>query len=194
MAPTCSAIATVALDARSGALKWWYQLRPNDDHDWDATVVMLFDSDGKKLLATSGKQGILHVVDRDDGKLVFKLPVTTVLNRGVPLTAEGVRVCPGAGVQWNGPAYSPSTKLLYVNAIDWCTVFKLRPDPKWVATVPYTELANGLGHQQLDRQVVGVGQCNRPRHRRGRVARQTPHPNVRCGNAHCRRGPVYRRS
>jgi alcohol dehydrogenase (cytochrome c) len=138
-------ISTVALDARSGVLKWWYQLRANDDHDWDATVVMLFDADGKKLLATSGKQGILHVIDRDDGKLVFTLPVTTVLNQDVPLTAEGVRVCPVAGVQWNGPAYSPSTKLLYVNAIDWCTVFKLGPDPKWVATVPYTGLANGWG-------------------------------------------------
>src|ERR1700678_1503322 len=59
--------STVALDARSGKLKWWYQLRPNDDHDWDTTVVSLFDSDGRKLVATAGKQGILHVVDRDSG-------------------------------------------------------------------------------------------------------------------------------
>ena len=138
-------ISAVALDARTGKLKWWYQLRANDDHDWDATVLTLFDAGGKKLVATAGKEGILHVVDRNDGKLVFKLPVTTVLNHDVPVTAEGVRVCPVAGVQWNGPAYSPSTGLLYVNAIDWCTVFKLGPDPKWVATVPYTGLANGWG-------------------------------------------------
>src|SRR5215831_1803263 len=138
-------ISTVALDAKTGKLKWWYQLRPNDDHDWDATVVSLFDAAGRKLVATSGKEGILHVVDRDDGKLVFKLPMTTVLNHDLPITAEGVRVCPVAGVQWNGPAYSPLTGLLYVNAIDWCTVFRLGPDPKWVATVPYTGLANGWG-------------------------------------------------
>ena len=138
-------IATVALDARTGALRWWYQLRANDDHDWDATVAMLFDAGARRLAATAGKEGILHVVDRDDGALVFKLPVTTVLNHDVPLTPEGVRVCPVAGVQWNGPAYSPRTGLLYVNAIDWCTVFKLGPDPKWVATVPYTGLANGWG-------------------------------------------------
>ena len=138
-------ISVVALDARTGKLKWWYQLRPNDDHDWDATVVSLFDADGKKLVATAGKEGILHVVNREDGKLVFKLPVTTVLNHDVPITPEGVRVCPVAGVQWNGPAYSPATGLLYVNAIDWCTFFKLGPDPKWVATVPYTGLANGWG-------------------------------------------------
>jgi alcohol dehydrogenase (cytochrome c) len=73
------------------------------------------------------------------------LPVTTRLNPEVPLTPEGVRVCPVAGVQWNGPAYSPRTGLLYVNAIDWCTEFKLGPDPAWVATVPYTGLSNGWG-------------------------------------------------
>jgi PQQ-dependent dehydrogenase (methanol/ethanol family) len=138
-------ISTVAIDARTGKLKWWYQLRPNDDHDWDATVVSLFDSNGRKLVATAGKEGILHVVNRDDGKLVFKLPMTTILNHDLPLTPEGVRVCPVAGVQWNGPAFSPKTGFLYVNAIDWCTVFKAGPDPKWVATVPYTGLANGWG-------------------------------------------------
>jgi PQQ-dependent dehydrogenase (methanol/ethanol family) len=138
-------ISTVALDAKTGKLKWWYQLRANDDHDWDATVVSLFDSDNRKLVATAGKEGILHVVDRDSGKPVFKLPMTTLLNHDAPITPEGVRVCPVAGVQWNGPAYSPRTGLLYVNAIDWCTVFKSGPDPKWVATIPYTGLANGWG-------------------------------------------------
>jgi alcohol dehydrogenase (cytochrome c) len=138
-------ISTVALDARTGKLKWWYQLRANDDHDWDATVVSLFDAGGKKLVATAGKEGILHVVNRDNGKLVFKLPMTTMLNHDVPLTPEGVRVCPVAGVQWNGAAHSLTTGFLYVNAIDWCTVFKAGPDPKWVATVPYTGLANGWG-------------------------------------------------
>jgi alcohol dehydrogenase (cytochrome c) len=138
-------ISTVALDARSGKLKWWYQLRPNDDHDWDATVVSLFDAGGRKLVATAGKEGILHVLSREDGKLIFKLPMTTLLNHDVPLTPAGVRVCPVAGVQWNGAAHSLQTGLLYVNAIDWCTLFKSGPDPKWVATVPYTGLANGWG-------------------------------------------------
>jgi PQQ-dependent dehydrogenase (methanol/ethanol family) len=138
-------ISTVALDARNGQLRWWYQLRPNDDHDWDATVVSLFDAGERKLVATAGKEGVLHVVTREDGKLVFKLPMTTLLNHDAPITPEGVRVCPVAGVQWNGAAHSPLTGLLYVNAIDWCTVFKAGPDPKWVATVPYTGLANGWG-------------------------------------------------
>lgn len=137
--------SVVALDARTGKLKWWHQLRPNDDHDYDTTVVSLFDADGKAMVATAGKDGVLHVLDRVDGKLRFKLPVTTTLNQDVPLTASGIRVCPVAGVQWNGAAYSPQTKLLYVNAIDWCTTFRLGPEPQWVATIPYTGLVNGFG-------------------------------------------------
>jgi glucose dehydrogenase len=136
----------VALDAADGKLKWWHQLVPNDEHDWDTTVVSLFDAGKRKLVATAGKDGVLHVLNRDDGKLAFKLPMTTLLNHEVPLTPEGVRVCPVAGVQWNGPAFSHKTGLLYVNAIDWCTLFKLGPDPKWVATVPYTGLSNGWGN------------------------------------------------
>jgi PQQ-dependent dehydrogenase (methanol/ethanol family) len=137
--------SVIALDARTGRLKWSYQLRPNDDHDWDTTVVSLFDSDGRALVAAAGKDGVLHVINRADGTQVFKLPVTTTLNHDVPLTTEGVRVCPVAGVQWNGAAYSAQSELLYINAIDWCTFFKLGPEPKWVPTVPYTGLANGWG-------------------------------------------------
>ena len=100
-------ISIVAIDARTGKLKWWYQLRPNDDHDWDNTTVALFDSGGRKLVATGGKEGILHVLERDSGKLVFKLPVTTVLNHDAPLTAARACAC----ARWpassgTGPAHS----------------------------------------------------------------------------------------
>ena len=40
----------------------------------------MFDSGKRKLVATAGKDGVLHVLNRDDGKLAFKLPVTTLLN------------------------------------------------------------------------------------------------------------------
>ena len=137
--------STVALDARNGTLRWAYQLVQNDAHDWDATAAMVFDSGGRKLVATAGKEGVLHVVHRDDGRLVFKLPVTTIVNHDALPTPEGVRVCPIAGVQWNGPAHSLANDLLYLNAIDWCVLFKLGPVPTWSPMVPYTGLANGFG-------------------------------------------------
>jgi glucose dehydrogenase len=99
----------------------------------------------RRLVATAGKEGVLHLVDRDSGQLVFKLPVTTSLNHDALPTPEGVHVCPVAGVQWNGPAHDPASDRLYVNAIDWCTLFKLGPAPNWSPMVPYTGLANGFG-------------------------------------------------
>jgi alcohol dehydrogenase (cytochrome c) len=137
-------VSTVALDARTGALKWAYQLRKNDNHDWDATAVSLFDSGGRKLVATAGKQGVLHIVDRESGKRVFEIPVTTLLNPDAPLTPEGVRVCPVGGVQWNGPAHSLASDLLYVNAIDWCGLFKLGSMPARTGANPSMGLANGF--------------------------------------------------
>jgi PQQ-dependent dehydrogenase (methanol/ethanol family) len=140
--------SVVALDAKSGGVKWWYQLVPNDFHDWDTSTVALFDApDGRKLVAAAGKDGVLHVLDRASGTLVFKLPVTTQLNTDVPITPEGTRYCPGTvgGVEWNGAAYSPATGQLYVNAVDWCVTSMLGPAPTYVAGQVYTGLKNGFG-------------------------------------------------
>ena len=46
----------VALDARTGKLRWSYQTEPNDDHDWDATGTALFDAaDGRSFLPPPAK-------------------------------------------------------------------------------------------------------------------------------------------
>ncbi len=168
--------SVVALDARNGTLKWWYQMVPHDFHDWDTTDISLFENGGRKLVAAAGKQGVLYVLDRADGSLVFKLPVTTLLNEDTPFTASGVRACPVAGVQWNGPAYSPLSGLLYVNAIDWCAVYKSGPRPSWVATVPYTGLSNGFGTNDPVTQWSGWINAVDPNTQRmaWRIKRKTP--------------------
>jgi PQQ-dependent dehydrogenase (methanol/ethanol family) len=133
---TCS---MVALDVRTGKLKWFYQLVPHDLHDWDTTQVSpLFSTTiaGKtrRLVATAGKDGLLHVLDRDTHEQVYEVPVTTRLNTDVPLTREGVRACPGVlgGVQWNGPAFNAGTNMLYVNAVDWCGTFSKAAEDRYV--------------------------------------------------------------
>jgi len=129
----------VALDVRTGKLRWFYQAVPNDEHDWDLTQVSpLFETsiNGKtrKLVATVGKDGLLHVLDRQTREHVYEVPVTTRTNTNTPLTAQGVRVCPGVlgGVQWNGPAFNRLTNMLYVNAVDWCAVFTKAPKLRYV--------------------------------------------------------------
>ncbi|MBK7601152.1 MAG: PQQ-binding-like beta-propeller repeat protein [Acidobacteria bacterium] len=122
----------LALDARTGKLQWFYQAVPADFHDWDVTQVSpLFETriNGKmrKLITTTGKDGLLHVLDRETHEHLYAVPVTTRKNPDVPLnTTEGVYACPGVlgGVQWNGPAYNPGLNMLFVNAVDWCSTFK----------------------------------------------------------------------
>jgi PQQ-dependent dehydrogenase (methanol/ethanol family) len=123
----------VALDASSGKLRWWYQTEPNDDHDWDATGSAQFDmANGREVLAATSKDGLVHLVDLANGKLLTKTATTTIANADAPMTRAGTHYCPGVtgGSEWNGAAWYPATHLLYVNSVDWCVTVKL------------TELAN----------------------------------------------------
>jgi alcohol dehydrogenase (cytochrome c) len=118
----------VALDARTGKLRWWYQTQPNDDHDWDATGTAQFElPNGHALLAATSKDGYVYVLDRASGKLLSKTPVTTIANVAAPISVTGTRYCPGAtgGSEWNGGAWSSKTGLFYVNSVDWCTTVKV---------------------------------------------------------------------
>jgi alcohol dehydrogenase (cytochrome c) len=120
--------SAVVLDARTGKLRWWYQLQANDDHDHDlAAAPMLYrNSQHENMMAVAGKDGLLHVVDRASRKARFKVPVTTVDAVRKTVTAEGVRVCPGpaGGVLWNGPAFDPRHMTVFVGADDLCIVLK----------------------------------------------------------------------
>jgi len=122
--------SVLALDARTGKLRWHRQLVPNDSHDWDVThatpmYTATIGGATKRLLATAGKDGVLRAIDRDSHAVVFETPVTTRENADVPVGLSPMRACPGVlgGVSWNGPSFSPRTNLLYVPAIDWCTTF-----------------------------------------------------------------------
>jgi PQQ-dependent dehydrogenase (methanol/ethanol family) len=121
----------VVLDAKTGSLRSWYQLVPHDVHDWDqaAAPALITTKQGRKRAMAAGKDGFLHGIDLASGKIAWKTPVTTIENIEAPLTEEGTHFCPGTtgGVQWNGPAYSPATNLVYVNSVDWCTTLKLDP-------------------------------------------------------------------
>jgi alcohol dehydrogenase (cytochrome c) len=125
----------VVLDARTGALKWWYQLRSHDDKDLDlGAAPMLFElPDGRPAVAMGSKDGHLYIVDRRSHRLLSKTPVTTVLNQDQPVTVQGIRSCPSVvgGVEWNGPAYDPQHGAIVVGAVDWCAFVKKDPKPEF---------------------------------------------------------------
>jgi alcohol dehydrogenase (cytochrome c) len=130
----------VVLNVRTGKMQWHYQTMPNDTHDWDLTQVSpLFTANvgGKtrKLVSVVGKDGLLHVLDRETKEHLYEVPVTTRLNADKPVTREGIRACPGVmgAVLWNGPAYNARTNMLYVPAVDWCGVFRKAAESRFIA-------------------------------------------------------------
>lgn len=125
----------VVLDARTGALKWWYQVGANDAHDWDlaAPPAVYKSRGGKGLVALGSKDGHVYAIDRTNHQLVFKTAVTRIENSDKPPTPEGVHVCPGAqaGVHWNGPAIDTSRNSIFAGSVDWCGLFKSDPNTKY---------------------------------------------------------------
>jgi alcohol dehydrogenase (cytochrome c) len=128
--------SVVVLDARTGALKWYHQLKAHDgvDHDLAASPVLFRTPDLQDIMAVAGKDGLLVGVDQETHKVLYRTPITTIENENAIPTEQGEHVCPGllGGVEWNGPAYDPNKNSLYVGAVDWCAVFKKGP-PKYVA-------------------------------------------------------------
>jgi alcohol dehydrogenase (cytochrome c) len=150
----------VALDAKTGALKSYYQLVPADFHDWDQAAAPAFITTkaGRKRAMAAGKDGFLHGIDIASSKVVFKTPVTRIENIEAPLTPEGTYFCPGTagGVQWNGPSFSAATNLVYVNSVDWCSTLKLDPKPPvFVPGQQFLGTSNAFG-QKDDRKAGWV--------------------------------------
>ena len=125
----------VALDVRTGKLAWYYQAVPHDVRDYDLThVAPVFtttvDGQERTLIALTGKDGLMRVLDRDARKALYSVPFTTRENAEGPISASFTRVCPGllGGHEWNGAAYSPRLRALFVPAADWCN--QIRPAVK----------------------------------------------------------------
>jgi alcohol dehydrogenase (cytochrome c) len=128
--------SAVALDIKTGKLLWYKQFGPNDANDRDLSQVSpLFSATVKgkprNLLTVSGKDGLLRMVDRDSHDVLYELPITTRTDFDKVPVVGGVHGCPGllGGMEWNGPAYNPATRTLYVATVDWCGTFTKTDKP-----------------------------------------------------------------
>ncbi len=129
----------VVLDAATGGYKRHMPLVMGDYHDWDvsAAPVLFTTRGGATLMATAAKDGHLYINEASSGRQLRRTSVTTIRNASAPLTATGTRFCPGTqgGTEWNGPAYSAATNLIYTGAVDWCSTVRVATDAK-VRSVP----------------------------------------------------------
>jgi alcohol dehydrogenase (cytochrome c) len=124
--------SVVALELATGKLSWYVQQVAHDMHDWDtAAAPALFAHGGHSVMAVASKNGLLYQYDRDSHQTLSQVPFTTRSNVDALPTAAGVHVCPGALGQYNGPAFSPLSGLVFVAAADRCNVLT-RAEPHYV--------------------------------------------------------------
>jgi PQQ-dependent dehydrogenase (methanol/ethanol family) len=135
----------VALDPKTGKLRWHYQFTPHDLHDWDATeplvlVNALFQGRGRKLLLQANRSGFFYVLDRTNGELLLGKPFVRKLTwasgigpdgrpqevEGNKPTPAGTKTCPAVrgATNWYSTAYNPSTNLFYVMAVEDCNIYR----------------------------------------------------------------------
>src|ERR1700754_4273570 len=122
--------SVVAVDADAGQIRWHYQCTPHDVWDYDSIAeCILFEKDGRKVLAHFDKNGYGFILDRTDGELIRVFPFVDRITWGeitpdgkvtpkIYPEEEGVPAHfwpgPAGGKEWTHAAYSPQTGLLYV--------------------------------------------------------------------------------
>ena len=144
---TCSVLA---LDPKTGSIKWYYQFSPNNPFDYDAVAEMVLADikvDGKptKAILDVNRNGFLYVLDRATGKPIAANPYMQVnwassidLKTGRPVetdvaakarAGEEVALWPSVigGKNWEPMSYDPDTGLAYANVLNFGSHYKTAP-------------------------------------------------------------------
>jgi alcohol dehydrogenase (cytochrome c) len=131
--------SVIVLSADTGKLQWYVQQNPHDLRDWDTGAApVIYEQDGRKLMVVGSKDARLYFYDRVSHALLARKNLARRLNDTVPPPpGTGLRICPGAlgGVEWNGPAYSPVDRMIYVNSVDWCMTLTMQKSKAEASTV-----------------------------------------------------------
>ena len=147
----------LALEAKTGKLKWYFQYTPHNVWDWDAQqppvlIDALWKGHMRKVLLHANRNGFFYVLDRTDGKLLLAKPFVKKMTwasgidaNGRPLlnpnqepTPEGNTVCPSleGGANWYSTSFNPSTRLYYVQTLEKCSLFT-KTAMQWKAGTGY---------------------------------------------------------
>jgi alcohol dehydrogenase (cytochrome c) len=144
--------ALVALNVDTGKMAWYYQTSPHDMHDYDSaqTPVLvdgIFNGKMRKMVVTAARNGYYFTLDRVTGEhlVTTKYGLMTNWAKGLTpaggpqhdpskdATVAGSLVSPNSSgtVNWQPPAFSPQTGLLYVAENNSYSIFYLTDvDPR----------------------------------------------------------------
>jgi PQQ-dependent dehydrogenase (methanol/ethanol family) len=132
-----------ARDPDTGVARWYYQMNPHDEHDYDGVneqllLDMPFGGSMRKVLIHLDRNGYVYVIDRTNGQVLSADPYGPVnSSKGVDLTSgrlivnpeketkldrEVHDICPTASgaKDWNPSSFSPDTGLLYIPHENMC--------------------------------------------------------------------------
>ena len=164
----------LALDAKTGQLKWHYQFTPHDLWDWDAEeppvlVDTTFQGMPRKLLLQANRNGFFYVLDRTNGKVLLAKPFVQKMNWATGIgadgrpqlvpghtpTVDGVMTCPAirGAANWFSTSFSPLTRLFYVMSVENCG--------------NYRSTQFGLGRGRLAAELAGAAPPTAPAGRAG---------------------------
>ena len=145
--------SVIAIRPDTGKMVWHYQTTPHDPFDYDGVqtpVIATVNVGGspRKVIIQANRSGFLYVLDAKDGKLVAAnsygkvnwasgidketgRPIVTDVFKDA-LAGKNVTVWPSvSGVtNWQSPAFSPQTGLLYVNTLHVGMTYEAPEPPK----------------------------------------------------------------
>jgi alcohol dehydrogenase (cytochrome c) len=148
----------LALDRRTGRLKWHYQFTPHDLWDWDATQTSIvadanWNGVQRQLLLHANRNGFFYVFDRKSGELLLAKAFVKNLNWATGVGADGrpqrvagrepspggTYVCPSqdGATNWFSPSFNPATGLLYVQTFEKCSIYTKRSGDVWTSGKSY---------------------------------------------------------
>jgi alcohol dehydrogenase (cytochrome c) len=152
------ASSILALNRKTGTLKWYYQFTPHDLWDWDATQTsVLVDANwqGKprKLMLHAARNGFFYVFDRVDGTLLLAKQFIKTLtwasgigSDGRPIklpnqdpSPAGTKVCPSqdGATNWYSPSFNPATGLYYIQTFEKCSIYTKSAQGNWESGKSY---------------------------------------------------------
>jgi alcohol dehydrogenase (cytochrome c) len=186
----------VALDWRTGKMRWYYQETPHDVWDYDASsppvLIDALDAAGRRVpaVAEAGKTGWLYILDRKTGRpLRISEPFIPQPHVYQHMTAAGVRVQPGDIGGAIGPiAYDPARHAAYVAGNVAPEIGQITPLSPWIAASEdqwkggeMSEIAAEHGASLLSAVDVDTG----------RILWSTPEPNLIYGGVLSANGVVF---
>jgi glucose dehydrogenase len=123
----------VALDVRTGALKWYYQQVPHDLWGYDvASPPVLFTTRHKgqqvPAVGQAGKTGWFYVHNRITGELLFKSEAFVPQHNMFTLPTEaGNVIYPGVigGSNWSPVSVDEKRRMVFVAGIHWPVKYQL---------------------------------------------------------------------